>query len=150
MRKRLYFQVMITANRVANRESQTETKEWHVYTVLELRTVDKKRQNNDDTCNYVETIQLLKMRNPWGEEKDLGKKADWWDDVDMRKIERSASQDNGEFWMSYKDWSKEFETCVICLLPKLMTQKNDSAKKNKKRRTMKFQLETSIEGTFKV
>uniref|UniRef100_A0A8D3BHN8 Calpain 8 n=1 Tax=Scophthalmus maximus TaxID=52904 RepID=A0A8D3BHN8_SCOMX len=72
------------------------------------------------------SVELLRIRNPWGQVEWTGAWSDEsteWDDVEeeeRRKLDHSA--DDGEFWMSYADFLQQFSRLDICnLTPDTLT-----------------------------
>ncbi|XP_061725209.1 calpain-B isoform X6 [Cydia pomonella] len=88
----------------------------HAYSITRLKYVDI------ETPGRQGKIPLLRMRNPWGNE------AEWngpWSDKspEWRYIPESEKQelgltfdDDGEFWMSFKDFCTHFSRVEICNL----------------------------------
>nr|XP_033791752.1 calpain-8 isoform X1 [Geotrypetes seraphini] len=70
--------------------------------------------------------KLIRLRNPWGEVEWTGAWSDnalEWNYVDP-KVKRTLDKqcDDGEFWMSYSDFSKQFSRLDICnLTPDTLT-----------------------------
>uniref|UniRef100_A0A671YMT1 Calpain-2 catalytic subunit-like n=1 Tax=Sparus aurata TaxID=8175 RepID=A0A671YMT1_SPAAU len=74
-----------------------------------------------ETVNYQgRQVQLVRVRNPWGQVEWTGPWSDGsseWDDV--RKDEKSKLNhvaEDGEFWMSYSDFIRQFSRLEICNL----------------------------------
>ncbi|CAF3728593.1 unnamed protein product [Adineta steineri] len=70
-----------------------------------------------------EIVQIVRCRNPWGNEVEW--KGAWsdgdlnnWNKVDQHTREQLhyQKQADGEFWMLYSDWLKNFEQIQICNL----------------------------------
>ena len=65
----------------------------------------------------VNDEKLIKLRNPWGNEKEwLGKWSDTWDGWDknlLNKTNHSLEKD-GIFLMNFKDFFNIFDTINIC------------------------------------
>ncbi|XP_035883695.1 calpain-14 isoform X1 [Phyllostomus discolor] len=82
----------------------------HAYTVIRIWKV---------TCNH-EPEYLVKLRNPWGK---VEWKGDWsdssstWDLLSPKeKIVLWRKDNDGEFWMTLKDFKTHFKLLVICKL----------------------------------
>uniref|UniRef100_A0A8C5JEH7 Calpain 14 n=1 Tax=Junco hyemalis TaxID=40217 RepID=A0A8C5JEH7_JUNHY len=86
----------------------------HAYTVTGIRKV------RPVTCQYGPE-NLVRLRNPWG-------KIEWkgdWSDSPKEKILLRKKKDDGEFWMSLRDFKIHFVDLVICkLTPDLMSQED--------------------------
>ncbi|XP_050680352.1 calpain-B-like isoform X5 [Leptidea sinapis] len=88
----------------------------HAYSVTRVKYVDI------ETPGRAGKIPLLRLRNPWGNE------AEWngaWSDKspEWRYIPQSEKDelgltfdDDGEFWMSFKDFCQHFDRVEICNL----------------------------------
>ncbi|NXT10206.1 CAN14 protein, partial [Prunella fulvescens] len=91
----------------------------HAYTVTGIRKV---------TCQYGPE-NLVRLRNPWGK---IEWKGDWsdssykWELLSPKeKILLRKKKDDGEFWMSLRDFKIHFVDLVICkLTPDLMSQED--------------------------
>lgn len=66
--------------------------------------------------------KLVRLRNPWGDATEWrGSWSDndvnwqWVDEATKRKIQ-VESRDDGEFWMSFRDFCRHFQEITICLL----------------------------------
>ena len=89
----------------------------HSYTVLRIEEV-----SNEDQ----ETVRLVKLRNPHGTAgkewsgiwKDKDRRWDSIRDEDKQRIGYKRDPKDGEFWMTFDHWVKNFEGLDICLLPK--------------------------------
>lgn len=82
----------------------------HAYTLIRIWKV---------TCNH-EPEYLVKLRNPWGK---VEWKGDWsdssstWDLLSPKeKIMLWRKDNDGEFWMTLKDFKTHFKLLVICKL----------------------------------
>ncbi|XP_045903738.1 calpain-8 [Micropterus dolomieu] len=70
--------------------------------------------------HFGSPVELLRIRNPWGQVEWTGAWSDdskEWDGVepeDRKKLDHSA--DDGEFWMSYADFLRQFSRLDICNL----------------------------------
>ncbi|XP_035862270.1 calpain-2 catalytic subunit-like [Sander lucioperca] len=67
-----------------------------------------------------EPVQLVRMRNPWGYKEWTGPwsdKSSEWNNVSKdEKSKLNHAADDGEFWMSYSDFIKQFTQLQICNL----------------------------------
>ncbi|XP_076020360.1 calpain-2 catalytic subunit-like [Genypterus blacodes] len=65
-------------------------------------------------------IQLVRVRNPWGQVEWNGPWSDGsreWNDVsEDEKSKLNHVADDGEFWMSYSDFTRQFSKLEICNL----------------------------------
>ncbi|ELU07186.1 hypothetical protein CAPTEDRAFT_98040 [Capitella teleta] len=74
-----------------------------------------------------DVIQLIRLRNPWGRDEWKGAWSDYspeWRKMTetMRKKIGLVKDDDGEFWMAFKDFVKEFDTAYFChLYPDALT-----------------------------
>ncbi|XP_022337707.1 calpain-B-like [Crassostrea virginica] len=82
----------------------------HAYTVTEVRKI--KHVRGED--------KLVRVRNPWGDNNEW--KGSWsdsdvnwtWVDEQTKKEIGLQARDDGEFWMSYRDFCKQFQEVTIC------------------------------------
>ena len=69
---------------------------------------------------YVMYFLIFQVRNPWGNETEWNGawsdgSAEWGYVPDEEKERIGLNFDNdGEFWMSYKDWRRYFDQCEVC------------------------------------
>ncbi|KPJ04881.1 Calpain-3 [Papilio xuthus] len=84
----------------------------HAYSVTRVKYVDI------ETPGRAGKIPLLRLRNPWGNEAEWnGPWSDKWMDVCLKKEELGLTfDDDGEFWMSFKDFVNHFSRVEICNL----------------------------------
>ncbi|XP_075987932.1 calpain-A-like isoform X3 [Anticarsia gemmatalis] len=88
----------------------------HAYSVTKVKYVDI------ETPNRSGKIPLLRLRNPWGNEAEWNgpwsdKSPEWRYIPDSEKEEMGLNfDDDGEFWMSYQDFSHHFSRVEICNL----------------------------------
>lgn len=71
--------------------------------------------------NYMgQMVNLIRMRNPWGEVEWTGAWSDRsseWNNVDPYEREQlRIKMEDGEFWMSFRDFMREFTRLEICNL----------------------------------
>jgi len=62
-------------------------------------------------------VRLVKLRNPWGNTEwtgDWNDQSDKWTDELKEKL-NVQDQDDGMFYMSYKDFLPRFRQCGICM-----------------------------------
>ncbi|KAG9464692.1 hypothetical protein GDO78_019541 [Eleutherodactylus coqui] len=82
----------------------------HAYSITGAEEVPYKGKN----------VQLVRVRNPWGDYEWNGPWSDEsseWNDVDPKvRAALDHKADDGEFWMEYSDWIKEFTRLDICNL----------------------------------
>ncbi|XP_026215837.1 calpain-2 catalytic subunit-like isoform X2 [Anabas testudineus] len=77
-------------------------------------------------------VDLVRIRNPWGHKEWTGAWSDdskEWKEIHPREKKKlNYSADDGEFWMSYKDFQKHFSDLDIChLTPDMLS--SDEAKR---------------------
>ncbi|KAK5898599.1 hypothetical protein CesoFtcFv8_008160 [Champsocephalus esox] len=79
----------------------------HAYSITAVRQVHH--------CGSL--VELLRIRNPWGQVEWTGAWSDGsqqWDGVEEKDLDHSA--DDGEFWMCYADFLRQFSRLDICNL----------------------------------
>ena len=66
--------------------------------------------------NTSERYRLLRLRNPWGEIEFNGRFSDLDNEnwSQMNKDLRDDDDDNGEFWIEFKDWAEVFTKLEFC------------------------------------
>ncbi|XP_040286486.1 calpain-8-like [Bufo bufo] len=72
------------------------------------------------------TVQLIRVRNPWGEVEWTGAWSDdapEWNYIDPKaRAALDKKAEDGEFWMAYSDWVREYSKLEICnLAPDTLT-----------------------------
>ncbi|CAG9855571.1 unnamed protein product [Phyllotreta striolata] len=88
----------------------------HAYSITKVQYIDIQ------TPNVAGKIPLVRMRNPWGNETEWN--GAWSDGApEWRFISEQQKEDlgltfddDGEFWMSFKDFMKQFSRLEICNL----------------------------------
>ncbi|XP_071111005.1 calpain-A-like [Haliotis cracherodii] len=83
----------------------------HAYTITGIRKIHHEMGEE----------KLLRIRNPWGDATEW--KGSWsdndvnweWVDDDTKDSLGLESRDDGEFWMSFKDFCRHFQEVTICL-----------------------------------
>ncbi|CAG2228582.1 CAPNN [Mytilus edulis] len=83
----------------------------HAYTITAVRKI--KHQRGEE--------KMVRIRNPWGDNNEW--KGSWSDnDINWNLVNEDIKQeiglqskDDGEFWMSYRDFCKQFQEVTICL-----------------------------------
>ncbi|XP_056382923.1 calpain-1 catalytic subunit [Hyla sarda] len=82
----------------------------HAYSLTGAKEVNYRGQNT----------KLIRMRNPWGEVEWTGAWSDnsnEWNNVDpSERGELRNQMEDGEFWMSFQDFLREFSRLEICNL----------------------------------
>uniref|UniRef100_A0A8B9UES2 CANX protein n=1 Tax=Anas zonorhyncha TaxID=75864 RepID=A0A8B9UES2_9AVES len=79
----------------------------HAYSVTAFRDVNYRGQQE----------QLIRIRNPWGQVEWTGA----WSDGDREELQ--LKMEDGEFWMSFRDFMREFSRLEICnLTPDALTK----------------------------
>ena len=64
-----------------------------------------------------EGVQLLKIRNPWGQFEWNGDFSDGhktWTKEIVSQVRPVFDQNDGSFWMSFKDFTKNFKLLNVC------------------------------------
>ncbi|XP_044730408.1 calpain-B-like isoform X3 [Chrysoperla carnea] len=104
----------------------------HAYSITRVSYVDI------ETPNTVGKIPLIRLRNPWGNEAEWNgpwsdKSPEWRFIPEHVKEELGLTfDDDGEFWMSYKDFQKFFDRLEICnLSPDSLTEEDVELGKKK-------------------
>ncbi|XP_052861504.1 calpain-B-like isoform X3 [Anopheles cruzii] len=88
----------------------------HAYSITKIQLVDI------ETPGRSGRIPLIRLRNPWGNEAEWNgpwsdKSAEWRYIPDAQKEELGLNFDHdGEFWMSYRDFTRYFDRMEICNL----------------------------------
>ncbi|KAL8596286.1 hypothetical protein ACOMHN_021325 [Nucella lapillus] len=102
----------------------------HAYSITAVRLLDLK------TPRVHGKIPLVRVRNPWGNECEW--KGAWsdtspeWSMVSERQKHELGlkKDDDGEFWMSFQDFTQQFQKLEVCNLgPDSMDEDNLSDKK---------------------
>ncbi|XP_038057751.1 calpain-A-like [Patiria miniata] len=96
----------------------------HSYTITDAQVVflntNKKKKKNKKKSEAI--TKLLRVRNPWGNSTEWT--GDWsdnsskWKKLEAEERERMnpKRQDDGEFWMSFEDFCKKFNSVIMCTL----------------------------------
>uniref|UniRef100_A0A8C5Q8V9 Calpain-1 catalytic subunit n=1 Tax=Leptobrachium leishanense TaxID=445787 RepID=A0A8C5Q8V9_9ANUR len=81
----------------------------HAYSVTGAKEVNYRGQST----------KLIRMRNPWGEVEWTGAWSDSsseWNNVDPSERDLRINMEDGEFWMSFQDFLREYSRLEICNL----------------------------------
>ncbi|KAM4603914.1 LOW QUALITY PROTEIN: calpain-1 catalytic subunit-like [Polymixia lowei] len=82
----------------------------HAYSVTGLKVVEYRGQ----------TERLIRIRNPWGQVEWTGAWSDnssEWESIDAEERENMLCQmEDGEFWMSFREFLRQFSRLEICNL----------------------------------
>ncbi|XP_078503524.1 calpain-1 catalytic subunit-like [Lissotriton helveticus] len=106
-----------------NREAITSKKlvKGHAYSISGLKEVKYKGQLEP----------LVRIRNPWGDVEWTGAwsdKSPEWNEVDPAEKELCVKKNDGEFWMSFKDFLLNFSNIEICNLTPDALEEDDMNK----------------------
>ncbi|XP_060105774.1 calpain-6 [Heteronotia binoei] len=91
----------------------------HAYSVTAIRKVSLGERLL--TCSKSEKLFMIRLRNPWGKKEWNGAWSDeseeWTNvsDKERRRIGLTVDND-GEFWMTFEDWCRNFTDVDICRL----------------------------------
>ncbi|XP_074531601.1 calpain-1 catalytic subunit-like isoform X2 [Halichoeres trimaculatus] len=91
-----------------------------------------------------ELVQLVRVRNPWGEVEWTGpwsdESSEWETVSEEEKSKLNHVAEDGEFWMSFTDFVRQFSTLEICNLTPDTLESNDVGRWN----------QYQFEGTWRV
>ncbi|XP_071050221.1 calpain-A-like isoform X2 [Onthophagus taurus] len=110
----------------------------HAYSITRVRYVDI------ETPNSRGKIPLLRLRNPWGNEAEWNgpwsdKSPEWRFIPEHEKQELGLTFDNdGEFWISFKDFMQHFDRLEICNLNPDSLTEEELSEGHKKRWEVSF------------
>lgn len=88
----------------------------HAYSITKVQAVDIA------TTRLTGKIQLIRLRNPWGDGSEWNgpfsdKSPEWRCIPEMTKTEMGLEfKDDGEFWMTFKDFQKYIDRVEMCHL----------------------------------
>ncbi|XP_026216535.1 calpain-9 isoform X1 [Anabas testudineus] len=107
----------ITSSAESEAKTTTGLVKGHAYSITGLDMVNFRGQN----------IQLIRIRNPWGEVEwngpwsDNSREWNYIDKADKARLQQN-SLDDGEFWMEFGDFRKNYDKVEICnLTPDALT-----------------------------
>ncbi|GJQ77204.1 hypothetical protein Trydic_g14875 [Trypoxylus dichotomus] len=110
----------------------------HAYSITRVKYVDIQ------TPNTSGKIPLLRLRNPWGNEAEWNgpwsdKSPEWRFIPESEKEELGLTfDDDGEFWMSFKDFQRYFDRLEICNLNPDSLTEDEIQEGNKKKWEVSF------------
>ncbi|XP_071961866.1 calpain-9-like isoform X2 [Antedon mediterranea] len=95
----------------------------HAYTITGVTKVNLRSRQKD--------VRLVRVRNPWGKSEWNGAWSDEsreWEAVSAQEKKQLGleTSDDGEFWMEFRDFTREFMRLDICNLPpgEVLSKKN--------------------------
>ncbi|KAM4750161.1 calpain-9 [Anableps anableps] len=99
----------ITSSAESEAKTTTGLVKGHAYSITGLEEVSFRGQK----------VQLIRIRNPWGQVEWNGRWSDnsrEWDYVDKAEKSRilQNSTDDGEFWMEFEDFKRNYDKVEIC------------------------------------
>ncbi|KAG5451845.1 Calpain-5, variant 2 [Clonorchis sinensis] len=95
----------------------------HAYAVTRLCAVPTKRGADSGFFKGDSIVRLVRLMNPWGHGTWKGAFSEGssdWDLVDQsfcHSICTNDSAENGEFWMRFEDFLRQFNYVVLCYTP---------------------------------
>ncbi|XP_041346994.1 calpain-9-like, partial [Gigantopelta aegis] len=103
--------VFLKPRRSRHREAQRTNGliEGHAYSIVDIREVNQGRRST----------LLLRLRNPWGRGEWNGPWSDRsseWCSVRLSDMTMARVIDDGEFWISLKDFQEQFDELEMCHL----------------------------------
>uniref|UniRef100_A0A7N8XC03 Calpain 9 n=1 Tax=Mastacembelus armatus TaxID=205130 RepID=A0A7N8XC03_9TELE len=97
----------ITSSAESEAKTTTGLVKGHAYSITGMEEVNYRGQ----------TVQLIRIRNPWGQVEWNGP----WSDKEWNYIDKSEqirlqqnSTDDGEFWMQFEDFKRNYDKVEIC------------------------------------
>ncbi|XP_068177285.1 calpain-9 isoform X2 [Antennarius striatus] len=99
----------ITSSAESEAKTSTGLVKGHAYSITGLEQVNYRGR----------TVQLIRVRNPWGQVEWNGPWSDnsrEWSNIDPADKKRilQNSTDDGEFWMEFEDFKKNYDKVEIC------------------------------------
>lgn len=87
----------------------------HAYTMTDVKKVKV------STASGKQQVRLVRLRNPWGQKEWNGRWSDnspEWKYIDQRERDNLGLilSDDGEFWMQYEDFIREYDRVDVCNL----------------------------------
>ncbi|XP_040001854.1 calpain-9 [Xiphias gladius] len=101
--------IEITSSAESEAKTSTGLVKGHAYSITGLEEVNVRGQK----------VQLIRIRNPWGQVEWNGPWSDnsrEWNYVDRAEKTRilQNSRDDGEFWMEFEDFKRNYDKVEIC------------------------------------
>lgn len=99
----------ITSSAESEAKTSTGLVKGHAYSITGLEEVNFRGQK----------VKLIRVRNPWGQVEWNGRWSDnsrEWDYIDKAEKSRilQNSTDDGEFWMEFEDFKRNYDKVEIC------------------------------------
>ncbi|KAM9770103.1 calpain-9 [Menidia menidia] len=99
----------ITSSAESEAKTSTGLVKGHAYSITGMEEISFRGQ----------TVQLIRVRNPWGQVEwngpwsDQSREWDYVDKAEKNRILQNAT-DDGEFWMEFGDFKRNFDKAEIC------------------------------------
>uniref|UniRef100_A0A8C8DWD8 Calpain 9 n=1 Tax=Oryzias sinensis TaxID=183150 RepID=A0A8C8DWD8_9TELE len=104
---RISDSLQITSSAESEAKTTTGLVKGHAYSITGMEELQFRGQ----------TVKLIRVRNPWGQVEWNGAWSDKeWDYIDKKEKDRilQNSLEDGEFWMEFEDFKKNYDKVEIC------------------------------------